>query len=79
MRANVAALCQHDPHGELLRRFHGAAQALTGSVAADIGDGIAFVDELSVELGVPGLAAYGMRPSDIREIAGKAAAATIVA
>ena len=42
----------------------------------DIEAGIAFVEELAGELGVPGLSAYGMGSADIADIAEKAAAAS---
>jgi alcohol dehydrogenase class IV len=76
MRANVAALRERDPRGDSLRRFRNVAQTLTGSMSADIGDGIAFVDELAAALNVPGLSVYGMRSSDIVDLAQKAAAAS---
>ncbi len=76
MRANVAALRERAPESPLLARFRVVAQSLTGSVAATIEDGIAFVEDLARELAVPGLAAYGMRSGHTSDIAKKASAAS---
>ena len=72
----MKALRERQPGSELLARFVTVARVLTGKASADIEEGIAFVEELGRELSVPGLAAYGMRSADIREVAAKAAAAS---
>lgn len=76
MQANVRALQQRAPQSEILPRFERVGRVLTGDPRASIDDGIAFVQQLAAELGVPGLASYGMTAADIPEIAAQAARAS---
>ena len=76
MRANVDALRAREPSSLLLERFAEVARALTGSAAATLEDGIAFVEQLGRELAVPGLASYGVAPADIPGLVKKASAAS---
>jgi len=76
MQANIAALRARAPESPILQRFERVAGVLTGSPRASIADGVAFVQELTRRLAVPGLAAYGMKPDDIPGIAEKAAVAS---
>jgi alcohol dehydrogenase class IV len=66
MAANVRALRSRggDPG-----RFTRLAQALTGDSGASAEDGVEFVGSLCRELGVHGLGTYGVRESDVDEIA----------
>ncbi len=72
MRANVAALRDRAPASAILARFAEVARVLTGSATASIADGIAFVEELTRALSVPGLASYGMQSADIPGVVAKA-------
>ncbi len=73
MAANVQALQAREPRSAALARFAAVARTLTGSESASIADGIGFVERLGTELGVPGLASYGMTSTDVAGIVGKAA------
>jgi alcohol dehydrogenase class IV len=76
MEANVAALRQRDARSPILPRFERVARVLTGNEAASIADGVAFVRELAAELGVPGLATYGMTSAHVAEVVAQASAAS---
>lgn len=76
MHANVLALQRRVPHSHLLSRFDQVAKVLTDDPRAGVDDGIAFVQQLAAELGVPGLASYGMAAADIPELASQAARAS---
>lgn len=76
MRSNVQALRARAPHSPLLQRFEQVARVLTGQHAASIDEGIAFIEQLTGELAVPGLARYGMTNADIPELVTQAAAAS---
>lgn len=76
LRANVAALRSRAPESPILPRFEQLARVLTGVARARIEDGMTFVDDLTRELGVPGLARYGMTSADIPELVEQAAAAS---
>jgi alcohol dehydrogenase class IV len=60
MAANVAALRERAPHHPALSRYDEVAQLLTGDSRATAEQGVAWVRELVAELGVPGLATYGL-------------------
>jgi alcohol dehydrogenase class IV len=76
MAANVRALRERSPNGELLARFDIVAQTLTGSATATADDGIEYLRELGAELAIPALATYGMTPSDVEAVAENAARAS---
>jgi alcohol dehydrogenase class IV len=76
MASNLRALHERAPGSASLRRFDVVAQALCGSVTAHAEDGIAFVQELTGHLRIPGLASYGMTSADVASVATKAAAAS---
>lgn len=76
MKRNVAALRERAPTSPLLSRFAEVARVLTGNPAASIEEGIAFVEELTRQLAVPGLASYGMVAADISSMVVKAMAAS---
>ena len=60
----------------ILQRFLEIARLLSGNVAADIEDGVAFVDELTRELQIPPLSSYGMTSDQIPNLVAKAAVAS---
>jgi alcohol dehydrogenase class IV len=60
MAANVAALRARAPEHPALRRYDEVAQWLTGDAGATADQGVAWVRDLVTELGVPGLATYGL-------------------
>ncbi len=60
MAANVAALRDRTPKHPSLRRYAEIARLLTGDARASADDGVAWVRDLVADLGVPGLATYGL-------------------
>jgi alcohol dehydrogenase class IV len=75
MAANCAAL-QRRGRTETLARYDEVARCLTGHPAARAADGIAWTRALVRELGIPALAAYGIRVEDSSEIVARAAQAS---
>ncbi len=73
MEANVQALRSAAPDHPALHRYTEASQLLTGKPAASIQDGLAWIHETITLLGIPGLAAFGIRPEHADEVAAKAA------
>ena len=60
MAANVAALRERAPGHPSLCRYEEVARLLTGDARASADEGVAWVRDLVADLGVPGLAAYGL-------------------
>ena len=73
MEANVRALRSGQPGAPALDRYAEAVRLLTGSPAASIDDGLAWIRETVSLLGVPGLAAFGVGPQHADDVAAKAA------
>jgi alcohol dehydrogenase class IV len=73
MAANVQALRSRQPGHPALDRYTEAAQLVTGRPGASIEDGLAWIRETVTLLGVPGLAAFGVRPQHADDVAAKAA------
>jgi alcohol dehydrogenase class IV len=73
IEANVRALRAGQPGHPALDRYTRAARLLTGQSGATIEDGVAWIRETVTLLRVPGLAAFGVRPGQVGEIAAKAA------
>ena len=76
MRANITALRERDPEGGALARYTEVAGILTGQAGAAAEDGAAWLSNLVRELGIPGLAAYGMSAEDCSAVVAKAANAS---
>jgi alcohol dehydrogenase class IV len=73
MQANVRALRSAPPGRPALDRYAEVARLLTGDPSASIEDGLAWIRETITLLGVPRLAAFGLRPQDADGIAAKTA------
>jgi len=73
MEANVRALRSGQPGAPALHRYTEAARLLTGSPAASIDDGLAWIRETVSLLAVPGLAAFGVGQQHADDVAAKAA------
>jgi alcohol dehydrogenase class IV len=73
IEANVRALRSGQPGPPALHRYTEAARLLTGSPAASIDDGLAWIRETVSQLAVPGLAAFGIGPQHVDDVAAKAA------
>lgn len=76
MAANVAALRARQPDHPALDRYVELARLLTGRAAGQIADGIAWVRDLCRDLGVRGLAAYGVTRADFPALVEQAAKAS---
>jgi alcohol dehydrogenase class IV len=68
LRSGRRAGLELDP----LDRYAEAARLLTAEPAASVEDGLAWIRETLTLLGVPGLAAFGLRPAQADDIAAKA-------
>ena len=73
MEANVRALRSGQPGASALDRYSEAVRLLTGSPAASIDDGLAWIRETVSLLAVPGLAEFGVGPQHADDVAAKAA------
>ena len=71
--ANVRTLRSGRPGAPALDRYAEAARLLTGSPAASIDDGLTWIRETVSQLAVPGLAAFGIGPQHVNDVAAKAA------
>ena len=71
--ANVRTLRSGRPGAPALDRYAEAARLLTGSPAASIDDGLTWIRETVSQLAVPGLAAFGIGPQHVDDVAAKAA------
>jgi alcohol dehydrogenase class IV len=76
MAANVAALRARAPQSSALERYAAIARLLTGQPDASAENGIEWVRLLCVELGVPGLRAWGVNDADLPGVVEKAAHAS---
>ena len=72
MRANAAALRERGDAGSTLERYRAIARVVTGSDAASIDDGIAWIEDLCRDLVIPGIRRYGIARADFPAIVDKA-------
>jgi alcohol dehydrogenase class IV len=74
IEANVRALRSGPVRGDQdpLDRYAEAARLLTGDPASSIEDGLAWIRGTLAMLQVPGLAAFGLGPQHVGEVAAKA-------
>jgi alcohol dehydrogenase class IV len=71
METNVQALQSRSPGSEYLKRYQDVARILTTHRSATEADGVDWVQNLCHQLGVPGLAAFGVKREDFPEIVSK--------
>ena len=76
MRGNVQALRERGEDSDKLKRYQTVARLLTGSEKAQTEDGIEWAFRTCEELGIPTLAAYGLRPDDVPAVVQKASRAS---
>lgn len=76
VETNVLALEARDPGSPLLERFRDIAELVTGDPAATPGDGVAWIQTLCADLGVPGLSEFGVVQADFPEIVTKSQSAS---
>jgi alcohol dehydrogenase class IV len=72
LEINLRALQARMANDEVLDRYRELAVLLTEDAAARAQDAVAWVRALCSELGVPGLAAYGMQAKDVDALVAKA-------
>jgi alcohol dehydrogenase class IV len=75
MSANIAALRERDPRNSALERYREIARILTRNSNAAVEDGAEWVRNLTTQLAIPSLSAYGIRESDIPDLVAKASRA----
>ncbi len=68
LRVNVAALAGRAPGSDRLSRADRVAQLLTGRDGARAPDGVATLESMREELGVPRLRAYGVGAADVEDL-----------
>jgi len=73
VQANVEALGTRAPESEVLERYHEVARILTGQAQARARDAVTWLRELGARLALPPLSVYGVTPSDLPDVASKAA------
>ncbi len=76
MAANVRALAERDPHHPALARYDEIARLLAGDLSASAVDGVAWVEALGRDLGIPGLAAHGLTADDFPAVVRAASGAS---
>jgi alcohol dehydrogenase class IV len=68
MKHNVDALSQQGEGAEINARYAEIARILIGDPQAEIQDGVAWLQQLSKQLGIPGLRTLGIDSSDFDKI-----------
>ncbi|AKJ05989.1 alcohol dehydrogenase class IV [Archangium gephyra] len=76
LEVNLRALRSRAPAHPALPRFQEVAVLLTGRAGARAEDGISWVKELCLALGVPGLGRYGLTEADVPRLVTRAKAAS---
>ena len=76
VQANLRALRARAPESPALPRYQRVAQLLTGNSTATADDAVDWLRQLVVDLGIPGLGAYGAGEAVIAELAAKATRAS---
>lgn len=72
MAANVAALRRRQPDAPALARYAEAAGWLTGKPGAEVEDAIRWVRQLTRDLGIPPLSAWGIHPAHWPDLVARA-------
>jgi alcohol dehydrogenase class IV len=72
IKANVAALRARQPTSPSLEKYREVARLLTGRGDAVIEDGIAWIEQTVLLLGIGKLASYGLRPEQADDIVARA-------
>ena len=72
VRGNVKALSVRNADNPALTRYSQVARILTEDENASVDDGIKWLQELTDDLGIPGLRTYGIRGEDIPGVIEKA-------
>ena len=76
MAINLRALRQRDPNGPALARYEEVAWWLAGDMKAKADDGLKWVRALVLDLKIPRLGSFGVRPEHFPDLVAKAAKAS---
>ncbi len=76
MEINLRAMRTRSPEHPALDRYAEAARILTGNPVAAPEDGVQWLAELTSDLNIPSLSAYGISQADFQEIGEKASTAS---
>jgi len=76
MEINMRAALSRQPGGDAIGRYAEIARLLSGDPGARADEGPRWIRQLTADLGLPGLRAFGVRSADLGEIAAKAARAS---
>ena len=76
MAVNIRALRQRAAGSDALRRYDEIARLLTGTAVATADDGVDWVRQLTSDLHIKPLGAYGIRDEHVADLAAKAAIAS---
>jgi alcohol dehydrogenase class IV len=76
MEMNLRALRQRQPRAEALGRYETIARLLTGRPSAAADDGVQWVRNLTQQLAIPPLSAYGIGAAAIPDLVDKSAKAS---
>lgn len=71
MKANLIALTRRAPGNTAISRYREVARLLTGDVQAEAEDGVDFVRNLVLKMGIPGLSTYGFQLAHWEELVTK--------
>jgi alcohol dehydrogenase class IV len=76
MAANVRALRERAPDSDVLQRFGEIGRLLTGKTQATADDGVDWIRQLTTDLQIVPLRAYGVTTEHVTELVEKASVAT---
>ncbi len=74
--ANIQALGDRDAESPALAKYREVARIVTGNKNADPSEGLQWINDLSMQMFVPGLEDFGITEADFPEIVGKAKSAS---
>lgn len=78
VRVNTEALRSRSPDHSALSRYEEVARMLTGNPSATAHDAVAWLDELTSDLKIPPLSAYGITTAHIADLVKKAKASSSI-
>jgi alcohol dehydrogenase class IV len=76
MATNIRALKSRAPENPVLLRYQEIARIVTGTLAAQAEEGVAWIGDLCRQLHIPPLSAWGVGPADLPDLIAKSAQAS---